>query len=225
MKRSAHGVIAATGMLALAGGLAAATALPAAAAPVPNQAYAAAASGLINQSPIAEATSPGSSPVTLPYSHIFELLTTGPINDQAGPTSASSAVTHVVATLLGRTDLTAAGLASFCSSSPVLGAAAHAGPRAADAVATGRTYILTGKIAGPSGPIILPFAPAPNTHYAVPGGYTVTLNKQTTLDGTLTVDAIYATLRGGAEHLAVGVSVCKSADVTPTPTPTPTPTS
>lgn len=200
--------MAAAGVLTAAGGMVA-TALPAAAAS-PNEAYAASAFGLINHGPIADATFPGTSPVTQRFGNIFNLLSTGRINDQADATSASAVVSAADATKLGGLNLTDLAVASQCSSD--------------GKTASGGTLIFWGKIRGHSGPIRLPTFPAPNSRYSLPYGARVTLNKQTTAeDGTLTVTAIYASLRGGAEHLSIGVSVCNSADLTP-PTPTPTPT-
>lgn len=200
--------MAAAGVLAAAGGIVA-TALPAAAAS-PNEAYAASAFGLINHGPIAEATFPGTSPVAQRFGNIFSLLSAGRIHDQADATSASSVVSAANATRLGGLNLTDLAVASQCSSD--------------GKTVSGGTLIFWGKIRGHSGPIRLPAFPAPNTRYSLPYGARVTLNKQSTAeDGTLTVTAIYASLRGGAEHLSIGVSVCNTADLTP-PTPTPTPT-
>ena len=69
MRLTRHGFIKAAGALTLSGGLLFAAALPAAAAS-PNTGYAASATGLINASPIGQATFPGTSPVTVAHANI-----------------------------------------------------------------------------------------------------------------------------------------------------------
>jgi hypothetical protein len=220
MKRTLTGVLAAAGTLALTGGMLAVTALPAAAVTVSNDAYAAAAFGLINRGPLAEAQFPGTSPVTARFLFIQDLLTTGPVRDTAGPTSASSIVIGVQATQLGHLGLTATAVSSSCSRTQSSGVAGiSAGPGSGQVRAA--TFIFGGRIDGVSGPEMLPFRPAPNTRIAIPGGIVLWLNKQfRAKDGTLAVAAIFASLRGGAEHLAVGVSRCSAMDLTPSPSST-----
>lgn len=210
MKHTWKGAVGATaGVLAITGGLVAGAILPASAAPAFNEAYATQAFGIINSAPTAVAQFPGSSPETLPFSVIPGLLITGPIQDQADGVSASSVITGVLATKLGKMDLTALGVGAGCS----LG----------DGVASGGTEIIGGKIAGIHGrPIMLPVDPPPNTQIRVPDGLVLTLNRQFTIDnGTvLIVQAIHASMLGGAETLILGAVGCNNSNLTPTPTPT-----
>lgn len=105
MNRKVIGATKAAAALSIAGGILAASALPAAAAS-PNEAYAAAATGLISLSPQALATYPGTSPVTLASLNVAGLITSGVLNDAAGPTSASSSIANPSVTL-GLATLTA----------------------------------------------------------------------------------------------------------------------
>jgi hypothetical protein len=229
MKRTWKGAgMAAVGVLALAGGIVAAGGLPAAADGAPfNAAFTAAASGVISHRPIAEAEFPGDSPVGQPFAVIPGLLTTGGTENQAGPDSALSVVTRVAATRLGHMDLTATAVASTCrldaGGGPMQPASVPDVRNRPRREVTADTIIITGKIAGAAGPIMLPVRPAPNTRIAVPGGIVLTLNRQFTVDGgtTLIVEAMHASLRGGAETLDIGVSACNDMDLSPSPSPSP----
>ena len=100
--------------LTLAGGLLLAAALPAAAAS-PNRSNAAQATGLISGGPLAPASYPGTSPVTVAHANIAGLLTTDAVTDTAGPTSASTRVANPAATLTGGVGLTATSVTSSCT--------------------------------------------------------------------------------------------------------------
>jgi hypothetical protein len=209
MKHTWKGAVAATaGVLAISGGMVAAAVLPASASSPFNEAYASQAFGLIHSAPSAVAQFPGDSPVTEPFSAIPGLLLTGPIDDQASADSASSVLTGVFATHVGKMDLTAEGVAAECGTN--------------DDVATGNAIILGGKIAGLHGPIMLPFHPLPNTRIAVPDGVVLTLNRQFRIDdGTvLIVQAIHASMLGGGEVMNIGAVGCNDGDLTATPTDT-----
>ena len=202
MKHTWKGAVAATaGVLAISGGMVAGSVLPASASSPFNEAYATQAFGLINSAPTAVAQFPGSSPETEPFSAIPGLLLTGPIDDQASSDSASSVLTGVFATRVGKMDLTAEGVAAGCSTD--------------GDVATGGAFILGGKIAGLHGPIMLPADPPPNTRIAVPDGVVLTLNRQFRIDdGTvLIVQAIHASMLGGAEILTLGAVGCNNDDL------------
>jgi hypothetical protein len=209
MKHTWKSAVGATaGVLAITGGLLAGAVLPAAAAPAFNEAFATQAFGIINSAPTAVAQFPGISPVTLPFSVIPGLLITGPIDDQADGVSASSVITGVLATQLGKMDLTALGVGAGCT----LG----------DGV-SGGAEIIGGKIAGIHGrPIMLPVHPRPNTQIRVPDGLVLTLNRQFTIHaGTvLIVQAIHASMLGGAETLTIGAAGCNDRNLTPSPTST-----
>ena len=82
-------------------------------------------------------------------------------------------------------------------------------PRAATSSAFkfGQTTIQAGSISEiglPNIPLLR--NPAPNTTIFLPGGYTVTLNRQTVVAGIRTVTAIYVT--SFLQTLSVGVSRC-----------------
>lgn len=208
MNRRIKGLAKAGASLSLAGGILAAAAGPAAAA-APNEAYGAAASGLISVAPVDEATYPGTSPVTAATISITGLLTTGVVTDTAGATSASSTIANVSATLSPLATLTADAVASSCTFDTNTG------------TVSGTTTITNGQVVvtGLGGTTIaLAANPTPNTTVTVPGIATITLNRQTTAtDGTLTVDAIYVSLLGTTQTLTIGTSVCNAASVAPVP--------
>jgi hypothetical protein len=207
MKRSRTGVAKITGALALAGGMIMMAALPAVAA-APNEAYAAFAAGPIHAGPIGLATFPtGTHVVTLPHANIPGLLTTGFAVDKAGSISASSKVKDIKARLTKRTTLRAKEVSSSCKF----------WPRSGTVFGTAKiTYGAVRSLGFPTIP--LPWYPAPNTTVSVPGVGTITLNRQTTAaDGTLTVTAIYASLRHGKQILRIATSVCNAAKLRPVP--------
>ncbi len=216
MKRIMRKTATAAGALTLAGGLVAATALPAAAEDTPQTVAVAAVSfGVINQFPLAVAEYPdGSSPVTRRFVQIRSLLTTGPAADTAGVNGALSIVTHVAATQLGHMNLTATAVAAGCrtnvdDSGPIRVGNGSIRVRNGPPLPTGITRIFGGKIDGYAGRSSLPARPAPNTRFAAPGGIVLTLNKQVIRkDGELTVDAVYASLLGGAQKLVIGHVGC-----------------
>jgi hypothetical protein len=206
MKRGMTGVIKIAGSLAMAGGLIAMAAMPAAAA-APNEAYGAAATGLISASPLGLATYPGTSPVTVANVNIAGLLTTGVVTDTAGPTTASSAVASIAATLSALASLGATAVTSSCNFNTTTG------------TVSGTADITGGAVHVLGLPVItLAAHPARNTTVSVPGIATITLNKHTTAgDGTLTVTAIYVSLLGSTQTLSLGASVCNAANLAPVP--------
>ena len=157
MKGTMKGAVRLASSLAVAGGLLVAAALPAAAAS-PNRSNAAQATGLISAGPLAQATYPGTSPVTVAHANIAGLLTTGVIRDTAGPTSASTRVANPAATLTGRAGLTATAVTSSCSFNTNTGAV------------TGTATITNGRVTIAGVPTTtLAANPAPNTTITVPG--------------------------------------------------------
>ncbi len=56
------------------------------------------------------------------------------------------------------------------------------------------------------GTITLPFSPGPNTKITIPGGVTITLNKQNTLLGIRQVTAMYIAYSG--QNVSLGVTRC-----------------
>jgi hypothetical protein len=205
MSKAICALIRVTGAAAAAGGLVLAAALPAAAAS-PNRAYAASASGLISQSPLGEATFPGTSPVTIANANIGGLLTTGVATATAGPTSASETVNGIRGILSVLARLTASSVTSSCSFNTNTG------------LVTGTAAITNGEVNRPGSSTSLAANPAPNTKITVAGLVTITLNRQTKAsDGTLTVTAIFVSLLGSTQRLSLGVSVCNAASLAPVP--------
>jgi hypothetical protein len=211
MRRSITGISKITGALAVAGGMIMMAAMPAVAA-APNEAYAASAFGRIYAPPIGLATYPtGTHYVTLPHVSIPGLLTTWTVTDKAGPTSASSNVLTVRARLTRGTTLSAKAVYSSCKFHTRTGNVSGYAKI---------TYGAVRKFGFPTIP--LPWYPAPNTTVSVPGIGTITLNRQTTApDGTLTVTAIYVSLRHSKGHrrqtLTLATSVCNRARLAPVP--------
>jgi hypothetical protein len=207
MKRSMSGVVKITGALALASGMIMMAALPAVAAP-PNEAYAAVAVGPIGSPLIGLATYPQPHHVvTLPYSNIPGLLTTGFLADKAFSTRASSWVTNVKATFHKLLKLKASEVYSSCRFHPRTG------------TVSGYAKIVWGYVYPHGRPTIwLPWYPAPNTVISIPGLATIVLNRQTIApDGTLTVTAIYVSTRRNRQNLSLATSVCNKAKLVPVP--------
>ena len=206
MNRRIKGAAKVAASMSLAAGILAAAAGPAAAAS-PNQSDAAAATGLISASPLALATFPGTSPVSVANANIVGLLSTGVVTDTADAVSASSTIANVSATLSALSTLSATSVGSSCSFDTDTG------------TVSGTTTIAGGNVATTGLPgITLAANPAPNTNVSVPGIASITLNRQTTAgDGTLTVDAIFVTLLGSTQTLTIGTSVCNAANLAPVP--------
>jgi hypothetical protein len=207
MRRNITGVWKITGALALAGGMIMMAALPAVAATPTNQAYAASATGPIYAPPIGLATYP-TSPHYVRRSHISipGLLATWTITDKAGPTSASSNVLTVRARLTRLASLYAQAAYSSCRFHTRSG------------TVSGYAKITYGAVRSLSRTIRLPWYPAPNTTIVVPGVGRITLNRQYIApNGTLTVTAIYVSLRHGRQTLSVATSVCNRARLVPVP--------
>jgi hypothetical protein len=199
MNRKVKGLAKAAASISLAGGVLAMAAGPAFAAS-PNESYAVQATGLVNVSPVAEATFPGTSPVNLLHVNVAGLLTADIAHDTADATDASSSLAHIRATLSLVSALTIDAVNSSCTFDTNT-----------DTV-SGTASLIRGAV----GPLLLDANPAPNTTITVPGVATVTLNQQTTApDGTLTVNAVYISLLGSTQTLTLGTSVCNSADLAP----------
>jgi hypothetical protein len=204
MNTKINGIVKAAASLAPASGVLAMTTSPAFAAS-PNEAFGAAATGLISASPIGLATSPGTSPVTVANANILGLLTTGVVTDTADATDASSTINNITATLTALAGLTATSVMSSCSFNTDTG------------TVSGTASITDGVVSIPLGPIVLAANPAPNTVVSgLAGIATVTLNQQSTAaDGTLTVNAIAISLIGSTQTLTLGTSVCNASDLSP----------
>jgi len=202
MNRKLNGLVKAAASLSLAGGMLALATGPAFAA-VPNEAYGAAATGLISVSPLADATSTGTSPVTLANINVAGLVTTGIVTDTADGTSASSTIANAAVTLSAIASLAATTVSSSCTfdtdTDTVSGTSSLAGA----------SFTVLGI------PTSLAANAAPNTTVGVPGIATIVLNQQITANGTLTVNAIAITLLGSTQTLTLGTSICNAAGVAP----------
>lgn len=198
MNGKISGLVKAAASVSLAGGILMAAAGPAAAAS-PNEAYGAEATGVVSLPPVAEATHPGVSPVTLATVNLGALLRAEISRDTADATSASSTLVDIQSVLL---DLHARAVTSACSFDPNTG------------LVTGGASIVSGHV----GLIALSLHPARNTTITVPGVATIVLNRQIRgTDGTLTVDAIYVSLLGRAQTVTLAASVCNAASTDPVP--------
>jgi hypothetical protein len=93
MKATLKGASKRAASLTLADGLLVAAALPTAATS-PNRSNAAQATGLVPGGPLAPASYPGTSPVTVAHANITGILT-GVVTNTAGPTSASTRVAKI----------------------------------------------------------------------------------------------------------------------------------
>lgn len=205
MNQAVRVIVRVASALAATGGLVIAAALPAAAAS-PNRAFAASATGLISQSPLGQASFPGTSPVTIANANIAGLLTTGTATATAGPTSASETVHTVSGILSLLASLSADSVTSSCSFDTNTG------------VVTGTAGITNGVVTRPSGNTNLASNPSPNTTINLAGLAVITLNRQTTAaDGTLTVTGIFVQLLGTTQTLVLARSVCNAADLAPVP--------
>ena len=204
MSGKISGLVKAAASVSLAGGILAAAAGPAAAAS-PNEAFGAQATGLINVAPVAEATSPGTSPVTLANVAIPGLLRAGVVTDTADATHASSRIANVRLNLAPLMSARVRAVTSSCTFDPNTG------------TVSGDASLVGGSVST-AVPSLMPVHPAPNTVITVPGVATITLNRQTTAaDGTLTVDAIFVSLLGTSQTLTVATSVCNAASLAPVP--------
>jgi len=202
MIRKFNGVVKTAASLSLAGSILVMAALPAAAA-APNLAYGLRATGLVNVSPVAEATSSGPSPVTAATLNVANLLTVHVITDAADATSASSRLLNVEVNLSPLVFLNLDVVRSECSLNTSTG------------VVSGSTLLVGGTITGLP---VLVGSPAPNTGINIPGVAQIIRNRQVVApDGTLTVDAVYIKLLGKTQTLTISHSVCNAAPVAAVP--------
>jgi hypothetical protein len=188
------------GSLAVIGAATAAAAAPAGADPLAS-AWGVSATGPITIAPVALAETGATPGVSAGV--VYPGLTTGGILDRASSTDAYSQVgsPKVYFPVQPVDQLNASLLSSSCRSGTILGT-------------FGTTTIQAGSIVAPSvpgfSPIPLPRNPAPNTVLTNPQltatGVSVTLNKQVTTAGVLTVTGIYIT--AGPQTLSLAVSTC-----------------
>jgi hypothetical protein len=207
MNRMTSAAEQAAGVLVLAVGLAAASALPAAAGTPTNLSYAVNASGRFSVNTlVGEASYANGSPAVLPNADAAGLLSTGVITDAAGPASASALMPALVVTLPSRAALRATAISSKCTfnskTGVVSGSAAFVGARI---VRAGRRMIR------------LPADPAPNTMIVVPNVAVIILNRQFSIGGTLTTEALHVRMLRSRQKLVLATSVCVAANLAPGP--------
>ena len=191
MNRIFSSAVKVAGSLAVVGGVVVAAATPAGALN-PIRAWGVAANGFIHINQVAVATA-NFTPATSSGVNVPAFVTTGGILDRATSTSAFANVGSPKIYLTGNiTDQLNA--SSAMSSCRILG------------IPFGESTIQAGSIMETGIPNIpLPRDPAPNTKIFLPG-VTITLNKQVTVAGILTVTAIYAS--GGGQNLSIAESRC-----------------
>jgi hypothetical protein len=189
MNRLISRAVTAAAALAVAGGAALATALPASAAVLPR-AWGAQASGNVSLGQVALAY-PGHTPATAFGLPLNSVLYTGFILDRAGPATSSSQVqgpavlASTALALVGATKVT-----SQCTRG-----------------LSGTSLVYGGQIVQYGRPTLnLPLRPGVNTQIKIPGGVTITLNKQGTALGVRQVTAIYVSWAG--QNVSVGVTRC-----------------
>ena len=201
-----NGLVKAAASASLVAGAILATAGPAAAAS-PNASDGASASGLISVAPVAQATYPGTSPVSVLNATVGG-LTLGAVNDTADATSASSTIASTSGGLAGLLTLNSGTITSSCTFNTNTGAATGT------ATITNATATALGLAA-----VNLNANPDPNTTVLGLGDIaTITLNQQTTAaDGTLTVNAIAIKLLGTGQTVDLGTSTCNAADLAAVP--------
>ena len=189
MNRLLRRAVTAAGVLAVTGGTVLASAMPAGALVLPRS-WAAQATGTVSLSQVALAWA-GNTPVTAFGVPSNPLLSTGFILDRAGPTWSYSQVQSPSV--------------SVSSALAMVGASA-VNTQCITGV-TGTTQINSGQIVQYGQPTInLPLHPAVNTKIKIPGGVTITLNKQNIGSGIRQVTAIYVAWSG--QNVSIGVTRC-----------------
>ena len=198
MNRILSSAVKVAGSVAVIGAATAAAAAPAGADTPPTTSYGVYATGPVAIAKVAQATTGHTPKVSAGVS--YPGLTTGGILDRASLDDAYSQVgsPRVYYPPQPVDQLTASLLSTSCRSGTILGT-------------FGTTTIQAGSIVAPSvpkfSPISLPRNPAPNTNIPTGvRGLTVTLNKQGTVDDTLTVIGIY--IKAGTQTLSLAVSTC-----------------
>lgn len=189
MNRLVSRAVQAAGVLAVTGVAGLASAMPAGAIVLPR-AWAAEATGTVSLGQVALAYQ-GHTPVTAFGVPTNPLLSTGFILDRAGSTWGYSQVQSPSVSVSPALALVGASAVSTQCISGV----------------TGTTQVNNGQIVQYGQPTInLPLHPAVNTKITIPGGVTITLNKQNVGAGIRQVTAIYVAWAG--QNVSVGVTRC-----------------
>jgi len=189
MNRLLSGAVKAAGALAVAGGAVLATALPAGAVTLPRS-WGAQATGIVSLSQVALST-PGTTPVTAFNVSAGGLFSASFVLDRSGPDTSYSKVEMPVVSVSSALATISAGTAiSMCTTG--LG---------------GSTTLNGGSIVQNGQPAIhLPVSPGVNTQITIPGGVTITLDKQNYFGGIRQVTAIYVSYSG--QNVSIGVTRC-----------------
>lgn len=189
MNRIVSGTVKAAGSLAVVGGAILATAMPAGAVTLPRS-WGAEATGTVSLAQVAVATT-ANTPATSFGVSAPPLLSTGFILDRAGPNTGYSSVqspdVYISSALAA---ISATKVTSSCTTG-----------------VSGTSMIYGGSIVQTSqATITLPLNPARNTQITIPGGVTITLNKQNTLLGIRQVTAMYVSYSG--QNVSLGITRC-----------------
>jgi hypothetical protein len=193
VNRLFSGAVKVAGSLAVIGGAIVAAAGPAGAA-TPVSAWGAQASPPQFLAPVAPASTLTFTPNSASNANLPGLLATGTIFDRASTTTGYALVNSPLVTLRA--------VQAWVKADQVTSTCRMVGP-----FTFGSADVPNGSITqtGQS-TIALPAAPAPNTTYVLPGGATVTLNKQTTIGPLRTVVAVQVTY--GPQIVNLGVTTC-----------------
>jgi hypothetical protein len=195
MKRIWTRTLAAAGVLALTGGTALTAAMPASGKGNPtNFSYGARAQGVLDVSALAQAhDGAGAHVVGLSHFNFSELVTGGEMADTSFPSGASSSVAKV--NVLG--SVTVAGLTARVASSSC---------SYNDGDPSGQTTIIGGLVGLGGVGEAVDTNPGIDEEIDLPGGVTVFLNDQESINSELTVHAMLIEMPG--ETITVGTSVC-----------------
>ena len=189
MNRLLSGAVKAAGALAVAGGAVLASALPAGAVTLPRS-WGAEATGIVTLPQVALST-PGNTPVTAFNVSADGLFGASFILDRSGPNTSYSKVQNpVVSVSSALAAISATNAISMCTSG-----------LSGSTTLNGGSIVQTGQAT-----IHLPVSPGVNTQIKIPGGVTITLNKQNYFLGVRQVTAIYVSYSG--QNLSIGVTRC-----------------
>ncbi len=180
----------AAGSLAVVGSATLAFAMPAGAVPLPSSSWGAQATGTVSLPRVALAR-PANTPATAFNLSASDLVSASFILDRAVPGAAYSSVqSPVVSIFPALAAVSAIKVTSSCTTG-----------------VSGTSNIYGGSIQQfAQSTVTLPFSPRPNTKIKIPGGVTITLNKQSVGGGIRQVTAMYVSYSG--QTVSLGVTRC-----------------
>ncbi len=189
MNRLLSGAVKVAGALAVAGGAVLASALPAGAVTLPRS-WGAQATGIVSLPQVALST-PGNTPVTAFNVSAGGLFSASFILDRSGPDTAYSTVASPAVSV-------SSALATISATTALSACTTGLGGRT---TLSGGSIVQSGRAT-----IHLPVSPGINTQIKIPGGVTITLNKQNYFGGIRQVTAIYVAYSG--QNVSIGVTRC-----------------